>query len=109
MSKGFQVAAGATLIALLLGWYAATNLEDGASFAYYKTLDEFVDSPAQRKPRAHGYVSIGLERDGRRSVRLRCRTRRPTRAARRRRCPCCSRASRPRPVQGGAEVVAEGR
>ena len=75
MSKGFQVAAGATLIALLLGWYAATNLEDGASFAYYKTLDEFVGSPdaaSGRASRVHGYVAAGsIERDiAARSVRF---------------------------------------
>ncbi len=75
MSKGFQVAAGATLIALLLGWYAATNLEDGASFAYYKTLDEFVGSPdaaSGRHARVHGYVTAGsIERDvAARSVRF---------------------------------------
>ena len=75
MSKGFQVAAGATLIALLLGWYAATNLEEGASFAYYQTLEEFVGSPdasAGRHARVHGYVAMGsIERDvGARSVRF---------------------------------------
>jgi cytochrome c-type biogenesis protein CcmE len=67
MSKGFQVAAGATMIALLLGWYAATNLEEGASFAYYQTLEEFVASPdasSGRHARVHGYVSMGsIERD----------------------------------------------
>ena len=67
MSKGFQVATGATLIALLLGWYAATNLEEGASFAYYQTLEEFVGSPdasSGRHARVHGYVAIGsIERD----------------------------------------------
>ena len=75
MSKGFQVAAGATLIALLLGWYAATNLEEGASFAYYQTLEEFAGSPEARtgrQARVHGYVSIGsIERDvAARSVRF---------------------------------------
>jgi len=75
MSKGFQVAAGATLIALLLGWYAASNLEEGASFAYYQTLDEFVGSPdatSGRHARVHGYVSMGsIERDvAARSVRF---------------------------------------
>jgi cytochrome c-type biogenesis protein CcmE len=75
MSKGFQVAAGATLIALLLGWYAATNLEEGASFAYYQTLEEFVGSPdasSGHHARVHGYVSIGsIERDvAARSVRF---------------------------------------
>jgi cytochrome c-type biogenesis protein CcmE len=75
MSKGFQVAAGATLIAVLLGWYAATNLEEGASFAYYQTLEEFVGSPdasSGRHARVHGYVSMGsIERDvAARSVRF---------------------------------------
>jgi cytochrome c-type biogenesis protein CcmE len=67
MSKGFQVAAGATLIAGLIGWYAASNLGEGASFAYYKTLEEFVGSPdaaAGRSARVHGYVAMGsIERD----------------------------------------------
>jgi cytochrome c-type biogenesis protein CcmE len=67
MSKGFQVAGGATLIALLLGWYAATNLEEGASFTYYQTLEEFVVSPDAARgshARVHGYVAEGsIERD----------------------------------------------
>ena len=75
MSKGFQVAAGATLIAMLLGWYAATNVGEGASFAYYQTLEEFVGSPdasSGRHARVHGYVSPGsIERDvAARSVRF---------------------------------------
>jgi cytochrome c-type biogenesis protein CcmE len=75
MSKGFQVAAGATLIALLLGWYAATNLGEGASFAYYQTLEEFVgsrDAASGRQARVHGYVATGsIERDvAARSVRF---------------------------------------
>ena len=67
MSKGFQVAGGATLIALLLGWYAVTNLEASASFNYYQSLEEFVVSPdAQggQHARVHGYVAMGtIERD----------------------------------------------
>jgi cytochrome c-type biogenesis protein CcmE len=75
MSKGFQVAGGATLIALLLGWYAATNLEEGASFTYYQSLDEFVGSPdalGGTHARVHGYVTEGsIERDvATRSVRF---------------------------------------
>ena len=75
MSKGVQVAGGATLIALLLGWYAATNLEEGASFAYYQSLDEFTASPdatSGRHARVHGYVATGsIERDvAARSVRF---------------------------------------
>lgn len=75
MSKGFQVAGGATLIALLLGWYAVTNLEEGASFTYYQSLEEFVVSPdasSGEHARVHGYVAMGsIERDvASRSVRF---------------------------------------
>jgi cytochrome c-type biogenesis protein CcmE len=82
MSKGFQVAGGATLIALLIGWYAATNLGEGASFAYYQTLDEFVgsvDAASGRNARVHGYVALGsIERDvAARSVRFAVQNRPP--------------------------------
>ena len=67
MSKGVQIAGGATLIALLLGWYAASNLEAGASFAYFKTLAEFEAAKAELRgqhARVHGYVTLGsIERD----------------------------------------------
>jgi cytochrome c-type biogenesis protein CcmE len=65
MPKGVQIAIGALLVAALLGWYASSNLEGGASFVYYQTLDEFraagrVSGPA----RVHGYVAPGsIERD----------------------------------------------
>ncbi len=65
MSKGVEIAGGATLIALLLGWYAATNLEEGASFAYYQSLDAFrAASETETFARVHGYVVQGsIERD----------------------------------------------
>ena len=65
MSKGVQIAGGATLIALLLGWYAASNLEEGATFAYYQTLEEFrASGTAKRHVRVHGYVALGsIERE----------------------------------------------
>lgn len=67
MSKGVQITVGATLIALLLGWYAATNLEDGASFTYYKNLEEFrgsAEAQGGAHARVHGYVSLeSIERD----------------------------------------------
>jgi cytochrome c-type biogenesis protein CcmE len=67
MSKGFQIAGGATVIAALMAWYAATNLEAGASFAYFKSLDEFrssADSHAGKHARVHGYVALGsIQRD----------------------------------------------
>jgi cytochrome c-type biogenesis protein CcmE len=67
MSKGMQIAGGATLIALLLGWYAASNLESGASFTYFKSLDDFQATAAEyagRHARIHGFVAPGsIERD----------------------------------------------
>jgi len=67
MSKGVQIAGGATLVALLLGWYAASNLEAGASFAYFKTLAEFEAARPEligRDARVHGYVALGsIQRD----------------------------------------------
>lgn len=65
MSKGVQIAGGATLIALLLGWYAASNLEAGAAFTYYQDLAEFRRSARPGEPaRVHGYVAAGtIERD----------------------------------------------
>ncbi|HEY5658966.1 MAG TPA: cytochrome c maturation protein CcmE [Myxococcota bacterium] len=67
MSKGFQIAGGATLIALLMGWYAATNLKPGAAFAYYQSLEEFqnaADALAGKHSRVHGFVAEGsIERD----------------------------------------------
>lgn len=67
MSKGVQIAGGATLVALLLGWYAASNLEAGASFAYFKTLAEFEAARPEligHDARVHGYVAPGsIERD----------------------------------------------
>jgi cytochrome c-type biogenesis protein CcmE len=62
MSKGFQIAGGATVIALLMGWYAVTNLKPGAAFAYYQSLEEFrtaADAQAGRHSRVHGYVAEG--------------------------------------------------
>ena len=66
MSKGKQIAAGATMIALLVGWYAVTTVEAGASFAYFKSLEEFraAAEPDGEHSRVHGYVAIGsIDRD----------------------------------------------
>ncbi len=64
MSKGVQIAGGATMIALLLGWYASSNLE---TIAYYQTLAEFQVEASDRMgeaSRVHGYVALGsIERD----------------------------------------------
>jgi cytochrome c-type biogenesis protein CcmE len=67
VSKGVQIAAGASLVALLVGWYAVANLEAGASFAYFQHLAEFQSRAGElagRDARVHGYVAPGsIERD----------------------------------------------
>lgn len=65
--KGVQIAIGATAIALLLGWYGMSQLEDGLSFQYFQDLDEFHASAHEmvgKSARVHGYVaSESIERD----------------------------------------------
>lgn len=66
MSKGVQIAGGASVIALLLGWYAWSQVGPGAAFAYYESLTEFQQaaSPDGSHARVHGYVATGsIERD----------------------------------------------
>ena len=64
MSKGVQIATGATVIALLLAWVGSSNLE---AIAYYQNLAEFqaeADSRIGKAARVHGYVAIGsIRRD----------------------------------------------
>ena len=67
LGKGLQLALGAVIVAALLGWYGWTNLQQGASFQYFQSLDEFM---AQAPPsadvglRLHGYVAnTSIERD----------------------------------------------
>lgn len=68
MSKGVQIAVGAIAIALLLGWYGASQLGgDGLSFQYFQNLDEFHARAPQmvgRAARVHGYVAnASIERN----------------------------------------------
>lgn len=67
MSKGAQIAIGAGLIALLLGWWGTTQMEDGLSFRYFQDVDEFhaeADAMVGRSVRVHGYVAnASIERD----------------------------------------------
>ena len=63
MPKGVQIAIGAIACASLLGWYGYTNLDSGATFQYFQTLDEFLsvahsDAPG-RSLRIKGYVANG--------------------------------------------------
>jgi cytochrome c-type biogenesis protein CcmE len=60
ISKGAQIAIGASLAALLLGWYGYTNLGGDATYRYYQTLEEFYDSgraASGESLRVHGYVA----------------------------------------------------
>ena len=116
MSKGVQVAGGATLIALLLAWVGFTNLERGASFAYYQSLEEFVASPDARDgshSRVHGYVALGsIERDvASRSVRFAVQSEPPHAGGRADAALPVLFASLETPdlFKDGAEVVLEGR
>ena len=67
MSKGVQIAVGATLIALILGWYAATNVDGGIAFTYYETLSDFLAAAENQnggESRVHGFVAMrSIERD----------------------------------------------
>lgn len=64
MSKGLQIAVGAILVVILLGWFGWSQVEEGA-LVYYTNLDELrasgeIDSGA----RVHGFVVEGsIERD----------------------------------------------
>ena len=67
MTKGVQIAVGATAIAALLGWYGVTNLDAKASFTYYQTLEGFQSDQSARNgapSRIHGYVAArSISRD----------------------------------------------
>ncbi len=59
MSKGLQIAVGGGLVALLLGWFGWSQIQEG-SFRYFQSLEEYraagrIDRPA----RIHGYVAEG--------------------------------------------------
>ena len=67
MSKGVQIAIGASAIALLLGWYGMTQIDDGLSFQYFQNLEEFHANGPQmvgQSARVHGYVAAeSIERN----------------------------------------------
>lgn len=65
MSKGIQIAVAALAVAVLLGWYASTTLEGGATYRYFQTVEEFAQAgPTDEAVRVHGFVSTGtIERD----------------------------------------------
>jgi cytochrome c-type biogenesis protein CcmE len=116
MSKGVQIAGGATLIVLLLLWYAISNPEAGSSFTYYQTLADFQATAASNigeYARIRGFVTTGsIERDlAAKQVRFRLQDH-PSQTS--------GEIGTPLPVvyadlaipdlfKGGAEVVIEGR
>ena len=113
MSKGIQIALGALVVAGLLGWYAATNLESIGTFQYYQSLAEFQAAGAGGKPvRVHGYVALGsIERDvAKREVRFRVVSDPPHQTASTTSMPVLyGTLETPDMFQDGAEVVLEGR
>ena len=67
MTKGIQIAIGATAIAGLLGWYGASNLDKAPAFTYFKSLEEFqanTDARNGARSRIHGFVAeASISRD----------------------------------------------
>lgn len=60
MSKGVQIALGAALIAVLLGWYASSSLDGEGSYRYFQTLGELREAGSvQGHVRVHGFVAPG--------------------------------------------------
>ena len=64
MPKGVQIAIGAILVVILLGWFGWREVEEG-SFVYYETLEELrASGGASVAARVHGFVVAGsIERD----------------------------------------------
>jgi len=113
VSKGLQIALGALVVAGLLGWYAATNLEKIGTFQYYQSLSEFQQASASDEPvRVHGYVALGsIERDvANRQVRFSVVNEPPHQTAAATSMPVLyGTLEVPDMFQDGAEVVLEGR
>ena len=64
MSKGVQIAIGALLVVILLGWFGWSQVEEGA-LVYYKNLEELrASGETNAGARVHGFVVEGsIERD----------------------------------------------
>ncbi len=62
MSKGVQIAIGAVLIALLVGWFGLSSMDE---YQYLQTLHEFQAQGREgERARVHGYVQTGsIQRD----------------------------------------------
>jgi cytochrome c-type biogenesis protein CcmE len=113
MSKGVQIAVGAILVVILLGWFGWSQLEEGA-LVYYKNLEELRASEEMSSAaRVHGFVVEGsIERDlSAKAVRFRVRsTPSSTGGPREDALPVVfSSLETPDLFADGAEVVVEGR
>ena len=64
MSKGVQIAIGAMLVVILLGWFGWSQVEEG-TLVYYTNLDELrASGGSDATARVHGFVVEGsIERD----------------------------------------------
>lgn len=117
MSKGVQIAVGALVCALLLGWYGSSQMDGEASYQYFDTLEEFLaDGPESRvgEPlRIKGYVSNGSidRRVDDRQVRFAIQNEPPHKAGNSSTTLTIHFASLETPdlFQDGAEVVVEGK
>jgi cytochrome c-type biogenesis protein CcmE len=64
MSKGVQIAVGAMLVVILLGWFGWSQVEEG-TLVYYTNLEELrASGGTDGAARVHGFVVEGsIERD----------------------------------------------
>jgi cytochrome c-type biogenesis protein CcmE len=64
MPKGVQIAIGAMLVVILLGWFGWSQVDEGA-LVYYKSLEELrASGEPNTAARVHGFVVEGsIERD----------------------------------------------
>lgn len=114
MSKGIQIAIGAAVVALLLGWLGWSQVREG-SFVYFQSLEEFrASAEPGAAVRVHGYVAEGsIERDvAARAVRFRVQSQPPhaSEGAPGATLPVLyGDLETPDLFQDGAEVVVEGR
>ncbi len=116
MTKGVQIAVGATAIAALLGWYGVTNLDANAAFTYYQTLEDFQSDHNARDgtpSRIHGYVAAHSIHRNVEAMQVRFRVQNtPTHAGVDKGTPLAvvlNSLETPDLFKDGAEVVLEGR
>jgi cytochrome c-type biogenesis protein CcmE len=113
MSKGVQIAVGAILVVIILGWFGWSQVDEGA-LVYYKNLEELRASGEMGSAaRVHGFVVEGsIERDlSAKVVRFRVRSNpnRATGSGEDSLSVVYTSLETPDLFKDGAEVVVEGR